>query len=354
MSEFNTEWVRTLQFHIRRADGIVGPISREEMERGLADGRFHEEMPASVDMGSTWHPLRIHLGLPEPEPRQLPRSLERPDEGLALSKPEPTGVLDREPEPGLLARQWGKLVAFCAGLIQGFIPVAVPMAGGAIYLATAQQGAREKHQAAMEEYARQLEAAIEPGEINRAIDPAEWSRNGRPYVVIDSVLEADRKARERIDPGTVLRLKAGGGPPTADYLEAQKKAGKDWVASDQTELLVAAGHQAQAGISGADKVEDHKGEPGVRYLKRKAVEKSVLAAWDGARRELQEKADIQRKAMEESAQGLGRVVKAARNPVVQQLFPGLEKVCENPPAAGELGAALDRVKVAGQERGEAP
>jgi len=349
VSEFRTEWVRTLQFHIRRADGIVGPITRAEMERGLTDGRFHEEMPASVDMGTSWHPLRIHLGLPEPEPLALPKSLEKADQESPLVAAEPSGILDREPEAGFLVRHWGRLVAFCAGTIQGFLPVAVPMVGGATYLMVAQEGAREKHQAAMEEYDRQLEAAIEPAEIDRALDPAEWARNRRPYVALAGVAEADRKARERISPEAVLRLKPGDGPPTADFLEAQKKAGKDWVASDQKDLLVAAGHQAQAGISGAEKVEDFKGEPGVRYLRRKAVEKSVLSAWDAARRELQEKADIQRKAAEESAQGLARVVQAVRSPVVRQLFPGLDKVCENPPAENELGAALGRVKLAGQE-----
>jgi hypothetical protein len=351
MTDFNPEWVRALCFHIRRADGIVGPISRAEVEQGLSSGRFHEEMPSSVDMGSTWHPLRQHLGLPDPTPQPLPSSLEQSGSTDAT----PIGPVEAvpstpEPPPSWLTRQRDRLRAWWVGLIQGLVPVAIPLAGGAVYLGFGHAEQRTRHLQSMADYAAREQDAIPPGDIERAVDPALWKNSTRPYVAIEGVLEAQRKARERIPPDTVLRLKATDGPPSVANLQLQRAQGKEWLRGEQSELLIAASHQARASVSPAERVEDFKPDAATRYLKRQAVEKSVQAIWESVRKTHQESIDIQRKKMARDAVALTRVVEALRDPAARKLYPGLDVLCENPPALADLPAALARIVTAGQNQ----
>lgn len=351
MTDFNPEWVRALCFHIRRADGIVGPLSRSEVEQGLSSGRFHEEMPSSVDMGSTWHPLRQHLGLPDPASQPLPCSLEQP----GLPVPTPTGSIETvprapEPPPGWITRQRDRLVAWSVGLVQGLVPVVIPLAGGAVYLAIGHAEHRARHNQSMADSAAREQDAIPPGEIERAVDPALWKNSTRPYVAIEGVVEAQRKARERIAPDTVLRLKPTDGPPSVANLQVQRAQGKEWLRGEQSELLIAAGHQARASVSPAERVEDLKPDAATRFLKRQAIEKSVQAIWESVRKTHQEAIDTQRKKMAMDSVALTRVVQALRDPAVRKLYPGLDALCENPPAAADLPAALARIVAAGQNQ----
>lgn len=349
MTDFNPEWVRELRFHIRRADGVVGPVSRAEVDQGLSSGRFHEEMPASVDMGSTWHPLRQHLGIPDPAPQPLPPSLENPS---PKAEPVPATLPIPAPEirPGFLIQQWDKLVALTLGLVQGFVPVAVPVAAGAAYLWSTHDANRARHEMVMAEYSDVENDAIEPAQIENAADPALWKTTSRPYIAIDGVVEAQHQARQRISPDTIYRPKASDPPPTLDTLKAKRAAGMEWIRSDQSDLLIASAHREQASISPVERVEDLKADPATRYLRRQAVEKSVRSAWESVLKARQEDIDSQRKKMAQGSQALARVVDATRDPSVRRLFPGLDAVCEKPPAPADLPAALARILAAGQNQ----
>ena len=349
MTDFDPQWVRELRFHIRRADGVVGPVSRAEVDQGLSSGRFHEEMPASVDMGSTWHPLRQHLGIPDPAPQPLPPSLENP---IPPTEPVPAAINIPAPEirPGFFIRQWDKWVAITVGLAQGFVPVAVPVAGGAAYLLAGHDANRARHEKIMAEYSAMEGDAIEPAQIENAADPALWKTTTRPYIAIEGVVQAQHLARQRIPPETILRLKPIDPPPTLDTLKAKRAAGMEWIRSDQSEPLIAAAQREQASISPVERVEDLKPDPATRYLRRQAVEKSVRSAWDSVLKARQDDIDAQRKKMAQGTQALSRVVDATRDPAVRQLFPGLDALCENPPAPADLPAALARIRAAGQKQ----
>jgi hypothetical protein len=350
MSEFQSEWVRELRFHVRRADAVVGPIGRAELEQGISSGKFHEEMPASVDMGSTWHPLRVHLGLPDPAPTNLRASLENGSAPVEqLESLEPISAVP-EPKPGFIIRQWDKLIALLVGFAQGFLPVTIPLAGGFGYLVVAQDAKRSKHLNTMANFANQQKDAIEPGDIERALDPGIWQGSSRPYVAIDGLVEAQRQARERIQPEMILNLKAADAPPDKAYLQAQRAAGKEWVRSDQADLLIASGHQIRSSVSPAEQVEDLKKEPGIKFIHRKAVEKSVQKSWDLARKNQLDLIAGQKKKMAEGSLALSRVVGALRDPVVKKLYPSLDALCENPPALADLPEALARVIAAGQNQ----
>ena len=351
MTDFNPQWVREIRFHIRRADGVVGPVSRAEVEQGLTSGRFHEDMPASVDMGSTWHPLKQHLGIPDPSPQLLPASLENPPAPLDPVHPDPA-IVPPQPEfrPGFLTRQWDKLIALTMGLFQGFVPVAMPVAVGAAYLWAAHDANRIRHDQTMAECAARADEAIEPGQIENGADPSLWKTTSRPYIAIDGVVEAQRLARQRISPDTIFNLKPLDPPPTLDSLKAKRASGMEWIRSDQSELLIASAHREQASISPVERVEDLKPDPATRYFRRQAVEKSVRATWESVVKAHQEGIDAQRKKMAMGSKALSRVVDAVREPSVRQLFPGLDAVCENPPAPADLPAALARVLAAGQNQ----
>ncbi len=346
-----------LSFHVRRASGVSGPLNREQVDLGLKDGTFHVEMPASIDRGTTWHPLRLHLDLPNPAPRKLPASLENPDPPPRVAepaRPDPAPV-----EPGYLRRRYMLATALLAGFLQGFVPVAVPSVGGLVYLLVGQHNRARQHRLVMASCAEKEAAAIAPGDIERSADPALWLSGNRPLVALELVVEVARKAEQRIDPQTVLRLAAAG--ITADALEVERLAGKEWVRGEQAEGLRMAARAAQGAISQAERVED-VAAPGaapaegekkplqrIDFVRREAVERSAAKAWQEVMADGQALVDDRRKKAEAVAAPLNRVLAVAREPALRELLPGLDALCENPPAAADLPAALARVRAGGRK-----
>ena len=342
---------------MRRASGVSGPLNREQVDLGLKDGTFHVEMPASIDRGTTWHPLRLHLDLPNPAPRKLPASLENPDPPPRVAepaRPDPAPV-----EPGYLRRRYMLATALLAGFLQGFVPVAVPSVGGLVYLLVGQHNRARQHRLVMASCAEKEAAAIAPGDIERSADPALWLSGNRPLVALELVVEVARKAEQRIDPQTVLRL-AGAGI-TADALEVERLAGKEWVRGEQAEGLRMAARAAQGAISQAERVED-VAAPGaapaegekkplqrIDFVRREAVERSAAKAWQEVMADGQALVDDRRKKAEAVAAPLNRVLAVAREPALRELLPGLDALCENPPAAADLPAALARVRAGGRK-----
>lgn len=122
-----------------------------------------------------------------------------------------------------------------------------------------------------------------------------------------------------------------------------------------------AARAAQGAISQAERVED-VAAPGaapaegekkplqrIDFVRREAVERSAAKAWQEVMADGQALVDDRRKKAEAVAAPLNRVLAVAREPALRELLPGLDALCENPPAAADLPAALARVRAGGRK-----